>query len=40
MEGMEQEPFTKRIGFLRPLWWIIHLTGIATVYALGHLFWR
>lgn len=37
---MDWESFNRKIGFLRPLWWIIHLMGITTVYTLGHLLWR
>jgi hypothetical protein len=38
--GMKRESFSQKIGFLRTGWWIVHLTGIAVVYALGHLLWR
>jgi len=34
-----QEMFRQRIRFLRTGWWLIHLAGIAAVYALGHIFW-
>jgi hypothetical protein len=41
---MENESFlkglNKKIGFLRPAWWIVHLVGISIVYALGHFLWR
>jgi len=37
---MEKESFSRKIGFLRAGWWMIHLSGIALVYALGHLLWR
>jgi hypothetical protein len=37
---MERESFSKRIGFLRPGWWLVHLIGISTVYALGHFLWK
>ena len=37
---MGKESFSKKIGFLRTGWWIIHLVGIAAVYTLGHLLWR
>ena len=37
---MGKEGFSKKIGFLRTGWWIIHLVGIAAVYTLGHLLWR
>jgi len=37
---MENEPFSRKIGFLRPLWWVIHFVGIAAVYTIGHLIWR
>jgi hypothetical protein len=39
-ERMNGESFSKKIGFLRAGWWIIHLTGISFVYAFGHIFWR
>ena len=38
--NMEIERISKKIGFLRAGWWIIHFLGIATVYTLGHLLWR
>ncbi len=25
--------------FLNPGWWLVHLIGIAAVYALGHFLW-
>jgi hypothetical protein len=34
---MEQETLSKKIGFLRTGWWLIHLIGITLVYILGHL---
>jgi hypothetical protein len=41
---MENESFLKRlnkkIGFLKPGWWIVHFVGISIVYALGHFLWR
>jgi hypothetical protein len=37
---MEKEPFSRKIGFLRTGWWLIHCIGIGLVYTLGHLFWR
>jgi hypothetical protein len=37
---MERETFSRKIIFLKPGWWIIHLIGIALVYTLGHLMWR
>jgi hypothetical protein len=37
---MEKESFSKKIGFLRPGWWIVHLIGISVVYALGHVLWK
>lgn len=36
---MKKEPFSKRIGFLRAGWWIIHLLAISAVYVLGHVLW-
>jgi len=38
--AMEAEPFSRKISFLKPGWWFIHLIGIALVYAIGHLIWR
>lgn len=35
----KNESFFNKIGFLRVGWWLVHLIGIATVYALGHLLW-
>jgi hypothetical protein len=37
---MGNESFSRKISFLRPGWWIIHLAAIAAVYILGHLLWR
>ncbi|MBI5741951.1 MAG: hypothetical protein HZA16_14700 [Nitrospirae bacterium] len=37
---MDFGTFNRKIGFLRAGWWIVHLLGIATVYALGNLLWR
>jgi hypothetical protein len=37
---MSKESFSRRIGFLRGGWWLVHLTGISVVYALGHILWR
>jgi len=37
---MEKESFSKKIGFLRAGWWIVHLLGITVVYMLGHFLWR
>jgi hypothetical protein len=41
---MENESFLKKldkkIAFLKPGWWIVHLLGISVVYALGHFLWR
>jgi hypothetical protein len=37
---MENERISRKIGFLSPGWWIIHLLGITAVYTLGHLLWR
>ncbi|UCF32236.1 MAG: hypothetical protein JSV26_11905 [bacterium] len=31
--------FNRRIGFLKPGWWIVHLIGITTVYTLGKVLW-
>jgi hypothetical protein len=36
---MKKEGFSQKIGFLRAGWWIVHILGIATVYALGHFLW-
>jgi hypothetical protein len=30
----------RKISFLKPGWWIVHLVGISVVYTLGHLLWR
>jgi hypothetical protein len=38
--NMERETFSRKIGFLRAGWWIIHLIGISIVYSLGHILWR
>ena len=37
---MEWQVFSRKIGFLRPGWWIIHLLGISVVYTIGQLLWR
>jgi hypothetical protein len=37
---MEKGNFSKKIGFLRAGWWIIHFIAITMVYALGHILWR
>jgi hypothetical protein len=37
---MEKESFSKKIGFLRPGWWIVHLIGISVVYTMGHVLWK
>lgn len=37
---MEQSGISKKIGFLRPGWWIIHTIGISAVYAMGNLLWK
>ena len=37
---MDWERISRKIGFLSTGWWIIHLLGITTVYAIGHLLWR
>lgn len=37
---MERETFSRIISFLRPGWWIVHVVGIALIYAIGHLLWR
>jgi hypothetical protein len=37
---LENESIWKKIGFLRPLWWLIHLIGIAVIYTIGLLLWR
>jgi hypothetical protein len=36
----EKESFSRKIGFLRVGWWVIHLIGIAIVYTIGHLLLR
>lgn len=30
----------RKTSFLKPLWWLIHLTGISVVYTLGHILWK
>jgi hypothetical protein len=37
---MGKESLSRKISFLRPGWWIVHVTGIALVYSLGNLLWR
>ena len=37
---MEKESLSKKIGFLRPGWWLIHFCGITLVYILGHMLWK
>ena len=37
---MERTGFFRKISFLTPGWWIIHLLGISAVYTIGHLLWR
>lgn len=37
---MEKESFSRKIGFLRPGWWMVHVAGITVVYILGHILWR
>lgn len=32
---MDFDELNKKIGLLRPGWWIVHAIGIAVVYALG-----
>lgn len=39
-QNMEKGSFSRKISFLRPGWWIIHLVGITIVYTLGHILWR
>jgi len=34
---MAKETLSKKIGFLRTGWWIVHVVGITLVYILGHL---
>ena len=29
------EKLNRRISFLKPGWWVVHLLGVGTVYALG-----
>jgi hypothetical protein len=40
VRDMEKESFSRKIGFLRPGWWIIHLMLITVIYTLGHILWR
>lgn len=37
---MEKESLFRKIGFLRPGWWLVHAAGITVVYFLGHILWR
>lgn len=37
---MTGETGSRRASFLSAGWWLLHLFGIAAVYALGHLLWR
>jgi hypothetical protein len=37
---MEKEKFSRKIGFLQPGWWVVHVIGITLVYTLGHMLWR
>lgn len=37
---MEKENFSRKIGFLKTGWWIIHFIGITIVYVLGNILWR
>ena len=37
---MNLKELNQKIGFLRPGWWIVHIVGIAFVYALGAVFGR
>lgn len=37
---MERESFSKKISFLRPGWWMVHMAAISAVYILGHFLWR
>jgi hypothetical protein len=32
---MNSESWNKKIGLLRPGWWIVHIIGITLVYTLG-----
>jgi hypothetical protein len=38
--SLEKEDFSRKISFLKPLWWVIHFVGISVVYTIGHLLWR
>jgi hypothetical protein len=37
---LKNESFSRKIGFLRPLWWLIHLIGVSVIYIIGNLLWR
>lgn len=37
---MEHESFSRKISFLRPGWWVVHMIGIALVYILGNILLR
>jgi hypothetical protein len=38
--AMADQNVTRRACFLSTGWWLIHVFGIAAVYALGHILWR
>lgn len=37
---MAAENVARKASFLSSGWWLIHLGGIAIVYALGHILWN
>lgn len=37
---MQRSAFSRKIGFLQPGWWTVHVIGISVVYILGHFLWR
>ena len=32
--------FNRKIGFLTPGWWVVHLLAISIVYTLGKVLWK
>jgi hypothetical protein len=40
LDDMEKETFSRKIGFLKPGWWLIHCIAISLVYIIGHFLWR
>jgi hypothetical protein len=40
MDSDWRKKLNRKIGFLKPGWWIVHLIGISTVYTLGKILWK